>query len=297
MTGTYVRLVLAMVFWGGTFIAAKPVSLELGPYSAAFIRFLMASLVLIALLIHREGRAPGLKGRQVLTVALLGLTGIFSYNVLFFSALKTTEAGRAALVIASNPVFIALFSALLFGERIRPLRAGGILLSIVGAMIVISRGDTESILQGGLGRSDIYLLGCVFSWVAYTLIGKRVMTGLDPLAAVAYSCIAGTLMLLVPALGEGMSVTLFSVTPVALISLIYLALFGTVLAFVWFYSGVHEIGAVRAGLFINLVPVSAVTLGILLLGEKPGFSLLIGGGMILIGLVLTNRPTSTPHRI
>lgn len=281
-----------MLFWGGTFIAAKPVSQELDPYTAAFSRFLMASLVLSALVINQEGRIPGLKGRQIMAVVLLGLTGIFSYNVLFFSALQTAEAGRAALIIASNPVFIALFSALLFRERIRPLRAGGILLSIMGAMIVISHGDMEMILQGGLGQSDIYLLGCVFSWVAYTLIGKRVMMGLDPLAAVAYSCIAGTLLLLFPALGEGMAGGLFAVSPVALISLVYLALFGTVLAFVWFYRGVHEIGAVRAGLFINLVPVSAVTLGVLILGEEPGISLLIGGGMILIGLLLTNRPTS-----
>ena len=297
MTGTYVRLVLAMLFWGGTFIAAKPVAQELGPYSAAFVRFLMASLILVALVLQREGRAPALNGRQVMAIALLGLTGIFSYNVLFFSALKTAEAGRAALIIASNPVFIALFSSIFFSERLGLLRAGGILLSIAGAMMVISRGDVEMILQGGLGPSDLYLLGCVFSWVTYTLIGKRVMTGLDPLAAVAYSCIAGTLMLLFPALGEGMSDTLFSISPVALTSLVYLALFGTALAFVWFYQGVHKIGAMRAGLFINLVPVSAVTLGVLMLGEKPGFSLLIGGGMILMGLFLTNRSPTAPCRL
>jgi drug/metabolite transporter (DMT)-like permease len=297
LTGTYVRLVLAMVFWGGTFIAAKPVSQELGPYTAAFFRFLMASLVLAALVIHREGRIPALRRPQIMAVVLLGLTGILFYNVLFFSALKTAEAGRAALIIASNPVFIALFSALLFGERIGPVRAAGILLSITGAMIVISGGDMQMILQGELGQSDVYLLGCVFSWVAYTLIGKRVMTGLDPLTAVAYSCIAGTLMLFFPALDEGMANELFSVTPAVLAALSYLAFFGTVLAFVWFYRGVHQIGAMRAGLFINLVPVSAVTLGILILGEKPGFSLLIGGGMILMGLVLTNRPTPGPYRL
>ena len=82
-----------MLFWGGTFIAAKPVAQELGPYTAAFIRFLMASLILAVLVIQREGRAPVLNGRQIMAIVLLGLTGIFSYNVLFFSALKTAEAG------------------------------------------------------------------------------------------------------------------------------------------------------------------------------------------------------------
>ena len=145
-----------MLFWGGTFVAAKPVAQELGPYTAAFARFLMASLILVVLVMQREGRAP--------------------------------------------------------------------------------------------------------------------------------------------ALSEGMSDTLFSVSPLALISLVYLALFGTALAFVWFYRGVHEIGAMRAGLFINLVPVIAVTLGVLILGEKPGFSLLIGGRIILMGLALTNRSPTAPYR-
>ena len=287
--GTYLRLSLAALFWGGTFVAGRLVSLEVGPYTAAFIRFLLATLCLLPFMIKEEGRLPGLTFRQGVAVILLGLTGVFAYNVLFFSGLKTVEAGRAALIIATNPVLIALFSFLLFGERFHLAKVVGVLCSVTGAVVVISRGDPSALLQGNLGMGELYLLGCVFSWVIYTLLGKRVMTGLKPLTAVTYSCLVGVLALFPPAIQEGLFPTLGTVSPVSVIGLLYLAVFGTALGFVWFYRGVYEIGPTRAGQFITLVPVSAVLLGILILGEEPSPSLLGGGALSIAGLILTNR--------
>jgi len=245
--------------------------------------------MLSAILLYREGRLPRLDRTQAAGMALLGLTGVLGYNLFFFNGLKTVEAGRAALIIASNPVFIAIFSYLLFGERFSITRVLGILVSVSGAMLVISRGDPQQLLQGRIGAGELYLVGCVFCWVAYTLIGKRVLVGMTPLTAVTYSCIAGTLMLLVPALLHGLPRAVADLNPVSAGSLLYLSLLGTVLGFVWFYRGVDEIGPTRAGMFINLVPVSGVTLGILLLGEQPDGSLLLGGALVIGGLLLANR--------
>jgi drug/metabolite transporter (DMT)-like permease len=193
------------------------------------------------------------------------------------------------VIIAANPVFIALFSFLLFGERFSPHRMLGILLSVSGAIIVVARGDIAAVLRGQVGVGEIALFGCVFSWVSYTLIGRRVLQGLSPLVAVTYSCIAGALALLPPALYTGLPDALGTLSPLVLGNLFYLSLFGTVLGFVWFYQGVKELGPARAGLFINLVPVSGVALGILLLDEQLSLSLLGGGGLVLTGLFLTNR--------
>jgi drug/metabolite transporter (DMT)-like permease len=287
--GTYIRLTLAALFWGGTFVAGKLVVREMGPYPAAFIRFFLASLFLLPLLLRCEGRLPPLDRRQLGAVVLLGLSGVFAYNFFFFSGLKTVEAGRAALIIASNPVFIAIFSFLLFGERFSALRLAGILLSVTGGMVVISRGNPLVLLQGELGRGELFLLGCVFSWVTYTLIGKKVMTGLKPLTAVTYSCIAGTAALSIPALQGDLIEQLAGIDMQTAFNIVYLAFFGTALGFVWFYRGVNELGPTRAGLFINLVPVSGVVLGILILGETPSLSLLGGGLLVVTGLILTNR--------
>src|SRR4030043_415411 len=112
----YGKLFLTAIFWGGTFVAARVVAQDVAPYSASFLR---PSFFLITMIILKEGRVPPLKRHQVLPAILLGMTGVFAYNVFFFFGMKTVSAGRASLIVASNPVFISLLSAFFFLERLR----------------------------------------------------------------------------------------------------------------------------------------------------------------------------------
>lgn len=284
---TYVYLVLAAVFWGGTFVAGRELAPRVDPYHAALLRFCIASVVLLAWLVWRQRGLPAVSARELVGLLLAGATGVAAYNLLFFSGLHSVEAGRAALIIAANPVFIALASHWLFGERLGAIRVGGVALSVVGAMIVISRGDVGQVVSHGIQAGELMLLGCVASWVAYTLIGKRLLGRMSPLVAVTYSSLLGTLLLAAVVLGRDGALSLPDSTT-AWLNLGYLALFGTVLAFVWFYRGVQEIGAARASQFINLVPISGVALSAWLLDETITASLMIGGGLVLFGLWLTN---------
>ncbi len=287
---TYFYLGMAAVLWGGTFVAGRQLAPLLDPQASAFVRFLLASALLLGWLYAQHGRLPRPDLRQLLALCALGLTGVAAYNLMFFAGLRSVEAGRASLIIAANPVLIALGSRWLFRERLGLARAAGIVLSVIGSMVVIGRGDLAGLLKSGVGIGEAYLLGCVLSWAAYTLIGKGVLHGMSPLTAVSYSSVLGTLIL-----GGGVWVY-GGIDPAALgrpmvwAYLGYLAVFGTVLAFVWFYRGVHELGASRAAQFINLVPVSGVLLGAWLLDEPLTGSLLLGGALVLLGLWLTNRP-------
>ncbi|MGA8179645.1 MAG: DMT family transporter, partial [Desulfobacterales bacterium] len=107
----YVKLTLTAVLWGGTFIAGRVVARDVGPFSAAFFRFFIASIFLVLFTCKIEGRLPALRKRQIIPVFLLGMTGVFLYNVFFFKGLKIIHAGRAAVIIAGNPIIITLFSA------------------------------------------------------------------------------------------------------------------------------------------------------------------------------------------
>lgn len=284
----YLKLFLTAVFWGGTFIAGRTVVQELGPYSAAFLRFLLASLLLGFLTIRREKRLPGIDRRQIVPIILLGLTGVFLYNVFFFSGLRLIHAGRAALIIANNPIFITLLSAIFLKERLSPLRTMGVLLSVSGAIVVISRGSPASLFQGGFGWGEAAILGCVGSWGTYTLIGRHVINRLSPLTAVTAASLVGTILLLPPALGEGLLRQVSGLTGVGILCLLYLAICGTVIGFVWYYEGVLQIGPTRAGLFINFVPVSAVIMAYLILGEPITPSLISGTLLVCTGVYLTN---------
>ena len=285
----YLKLLLTAIFWGGTFVAGRSLAQNVGPFSAAFFRFAIASLFLVFLTWRAEGKFTVLKKRQILPVLLLGLTGVFCYNLFFFKGLKLIEASRAAIIIANNPVFIALFSALVFKEKLNWLKIAGILLSVSGAIIVIAKGDMREILQGQLGLGEFYIFLCVLSWVIFSLLGKAVMVDLSPISSVTYSSIAGTVLLFPPALREGLTDCIYySLSDWW--NIFYLSFFGTVLGFVWFYEGINQIGPTRAGLFINFVPISAILLAFLILGESLTLSLLIGTLLVFTGVYLTNRP-------
>jgi drug/metabolite transporter (DMT)-like permease len=285
----YIKLLLMAVFWGGTFIAGKVAAQRVGPFSAAFLRFVIASAFLCLVALRMEGRLPRLRRRQLLPVFLLGMTGVFAYNVFFFKGLKLIEAGRAAIIIANNPICIALFSALLFRERLSPLRLAGILISIGGAVVVITRGDWHMIGIGAVGPGELFILGCVASWVAFSLIGKVLLAELSPLASVLYAALSGALCLAVPAWQEGLLADWTAYTLADWASLFYLGFFGTVLGFVWYYQGIQRIGPTKAGVFINFVPISAILFSFVILHEPLTFSLLFGAVMVLTGVYLTNR--------
>ena len=286
---TYLKLLLMALFWGGTFIAGRLLAAESPPFSAAFLRFTIASLALFILTRRSYGRMPRIPRDQWLPLGLLGLSGIFAYNAFFFTGLARIEAGRAAVIVANNPIFIALFAALIFREPLGWKKVVGILLSIAGAVCVITRGAPLTVFSGGIGNGELLIFGCVVSWTTYSLIGRATLRGLTPLVAVTWSALIGTLMLFPFALYEGVFSHLGDYSLRAWSCLVYLGLCGTVIAFVWYYQGIQKIGATRAGQFINFVPVSGVGLSSLLLGEPLTPALLYGLLLVSGGVWLANK--------
>jgi len=285
---TYVKLFLMAVFWGGTFIAGRVIARDVPPFSAAFSRFVMASALLLLLTWRVEGRLPAIKRGHIIPIILLGMTGVFGYNIFFFKGLQTISAGRASVIVASNPIIITILSALFFKEKLTLIKAAGILISVTGAVAVISRGDPSQVFTGSLGWGELFIFGCVLSWVAYSLIGKVVMAELTPLIAVTYSAVVGTLALLLPAYLEGVTRNFVHYSALSWLGLFYLALFGTVLAFQWYYQGIRELGPTKASIFINFVPISGVVLAFLTLGEPLTPSLLLGAILVSTGVYVTN---------
>ncbi|HCY85328.1 MAG TPA: EamA family transporter [Desulfobacteraceae bacterium] len=286
---TYIKLLLTAFFWGGTFIAGKGIADTVDPYSAAFLRFAIASFFLVCLTLKTQKKLPGLNRQQAVLVFFSGLTGIFAYNLFFFTGLGIINANRASLIIATNPIFISLAAALLFKDKLTPGKGIGLVLSVTGALLIISEGDLRSILTSGIGRGELAIFGCVFSWVSYSILGKPLMTHLSPLTCVCYSSLAGTAMLLVPALGSGMLGKLSGYGVPEWGSLFYLGFFGTVLGFYWDYQGIRTIGPTRSGVFINFVPVSALILSYFILGETVTPDILMGALLVVTGVYLTNH--------
>jgi len=287
---TYLKLVLVSLFWAGGFIAGKILmSGHVGPYTAAASRFLLASLCLVFILYRVEKKFPRISGRQWLLLLALGLSGVFLYNIFFFNGLRFIQASRASLMVATTPAVTAFLSAIFFKEKITPLRWIGILVSIIGAMFVISHGQLTTLITGGIGVGDVLIFGCVIAWATYTLVGKIALRELSPLVVATYSACVGFVMLFIPAIPEGVFQAFTQMSWQMWVAITFMAVFSTALGFTWFYEGIQAIGPSKAVVFGNLVPVFAVLLAVLMLGEKIDNSTIIGGILVLCGVSLTNR--------
>lgn len=277
-----------MLFWGGTFIAGRSLAGFVQPASAAFFRFAIASLALLLLARLIDGKII-IPPRKIWGhLFILGFTGIFSYNMFFFTGLQYIEAGRASLIIALNPLAITLFGALFFQEKLTVRQFIGILISLSGALLVITNGHPRQIFSGTFGIGELSIIGCVASWAAYSLVGRLVLRYLSPLAAVFYSSCIGTLLLFIPALIQGGVFSCPSYRWVDWLSLLFLGLFGTAVGFSLFYAAIKKIGPTRSGVFINLVPFFSIILSWLFLGESIKIQVLSGGVLVLAGVTMTN---------
>lgn len=285
----YLKLLLVALFWGGTWIAGRIAVGEAPPLAVASWRFLFAALVLGALLLKHEGR-PRWTGKDWLNLGALGLTGVFLYNLCFLNALKAVEAGRGALVVAFIPALIALADWLLFRVPMTGRRALGVVLAMSGCLLVVTQGDPARLLTGSsLGRGEWMLLGTSLSWTAYTLASRRCSDTLSPLALTFGGCLCGWAMLTAAALVDGSLFELSHLSWQGASSIAFLGLFGTAIAFTWYSEGINLIGSTRSAAFINLVPVFAVLLGALLLGERLATGVLGGGALVIAGVLLTSK--------
>lgn len=286
------KLVMVAALWGGTFIAGRILAQSLPLMTAAFGRFFVASILLVFVAVKMEGKLPRLNREQMLLTAVLGFTGIFLYNICFFGALARVPAGRTSLFVSLTPIVTAILAGIIYSERLGLRRWMGIVVALLGAIVVITRGD----LLGGiadisqsLGLGELMMLGAVLSWATYTLISRKALETLSPIAATTYGTLWGFVFLSIGAIGEFREIDWMLLDWRVWTSVFYLGAFGTVLAFIWYYQGIQMVGPSRTAIFTNLVPAFGVLFSAVLLGEPILISMVVGGLIAALGVSLVNK--------
>lgn len=284
----YVKLIFTMAIWGGTFVIGRIIAQSMSPFAAGFGRFATASIFLWFLTNYRKDKLPRLDRRQALLVVCLGLSGVLAYNLFFFLGLRDISASRAGLIIALNPICITIASRIFFQEKLTYLKIIGVAISLSGAILIITEGNINSLTISGIGRGELSILGCVASWVIYSLVGKLVMQELSALATTTYAVWIGTILLLPFAIWEQNN-HFPRMDLLTGLGLAYLGILATVVAFNWYYEGIKEIGAAKTAIFINLVPMFAIIFGTIFLKESLSTIAFFGGGLVILGVSLVNR--------
>ncbi|MDU1347686.1 MAG: DMT family transporter, partial [Eikenella corrodens] len=263
------------------------------PLTAATLRFILAAILLVGWLLLKEGTRPLLRLtlRQWAGLAAAAAFGVCSYAVFFMQALQYVPAGKAATVVALNPIPTLLLAAVLFKERLNGGIIIGMALAVFGALTAIARGNPLSILAGGLGTGEYLLLTTVLCWTGYALIGRVLLQGISPLLTTAATVAIGTLMLLfLTTLYEGSAFThSLQHTPARVWLLLAAMSFGaTMLAYLWYFDGIRQLGVGTASAYMALVPVFGIAIATFWLHEPPHVSLLIGGAAVVAGMSLMN---------
>lgn len=287
-----VLLSTAMLLWAGNFITARAIRGALDPLSLNFWRWTLALLVLLLITLPRLDR------RQVLAASAhwrllfaLGATGVATFNALVYLALLYTPALNALLVTATAPAVIALLAWATLGESLSQMRAAGIAVSLLGAVVLIARGDLAGILGLATNRGDAIMALAVAAWGAYSVLLRRCPADIDPLVLLTGTVAAGVVLMLPIWIWLGAPVPPLRLSIVA--ALAYIALFASVLAFLAWNRGVSLIGPARAGAYLNLLPVFGAALAVALLGEQVEPYHLIGAALVFAGLFLPTWVTGS----
>lgn len=286
---THLRLLGMAAFWGASWPWGRVIAQSVPPLAAASTRFVLASLVLV-LWLYRSGRLEAmlaLSARQWGGMACAAAAGVLGYSTFFMLSLQVMPAGKAAIVVTLNPAATLLLAAVFFGEHLNWRIALGMAMAATGALIAITGGSPLQLLAGGTGVGELYLLGCVACWVAYTLIGRAVLTGVDALVTTTVTALIGAAMLLAMSFAvEGGAAwsSLFEAEPKVWGGLAALSFGATALAYAWYFDGVKYLGAGAASGYITLVPVFGVVFSSLWLGESMNLSLAVGGLIAVAGM-------------
>jgi drug/metabolite transporter (DMT)-like permease len=286
--GVHLRLLGMALLWGGSWPAGRVIATHMHPLAASALRFSLVIVVLLAWLYQRNKGWPKVTFAQWRAIALCGFVGVFGYAVFFLYAMQTVGAARAALVVTTNPVFTTLLAAWIFKEKFNWKIAVGMVLAVLGASIVLTHGQPWKLLAGDISRGDVLLLGCIACWVAYTLMGKALMKGIDSLTMTTGTALVGCALFWPTTLIVEGNAVWQGVPPAAQFSLLFLAIGSTVLAYAWYNDGIAKLGAGVASSYISVVPVFGVIASTLLLKEPIDASLLIGGAMAVAGIVWMN---------
>lgn len=284
----YGKLTLMALLWGGTLIGGRIASPEMGAATAALWRYAIAIAALLIYAYATDGLALPTP-RQWIGLLLMGATGVFAFNLCFMYGLALIPASRASLIMALNPAFTLLGAAVFFHEPLTRHKVVGIAIALAGVAVVLGHGNPLDVVGGSVGVGEIVMFGCPLAWAVSTLVAKRLLSDMAPIGSTTWSAILGAAMLGVVVAFSGQVVPP-SASWRAWAAVVFVAIFGTAVCLMLFYDGVRCIGAARTSVFINLVPVFAVALGVILLDEPLELSILVGGALVITGIFLLNRP-------
>jgi drug/metabolite transporter (DMT)-like permease len=286
---------VAVVLWGLSFVATKAALREIPPLTLITTRFAMGAVLLLAIVLARRDAAARVPPRREWGwILLLGLVGVTVHQMLQSYALTMTTAVRTGWLIGLTPIWSAILAVMVLKERLGPVAVAGLALGFAGAVLIVTRGDL-----GGASwalpstRGDLLILASTLNWAVCTVISREPVRRMGGLTTIAWSILAGWLLLLPFVLAAHGAEPLARLSPRGWGAVLFLGLGCSGLAYALWYGALEHIEASRISALLYLEPLVTFAAAVALLGEPVGVATVAGWALVLLGVVLVER---TPRR-
>ena len=293
----HLKLVVVAAIWGLGWPAGRVVASNVEPISGAWLRYILVVLMFLAYL-KATNRWITPSPSQWKVIFAIGFFSTFCYQALFMYGMKHTAAGDASLMITFNPLFTAMLAVFFLDERMSWRLVGGLMLAVAGVTVLFAASPNIDIPTADRWLGNLFIAASALAWACSSILMKKTMTEtpsdanapMTPLLLTVWSSVVG-LLILTPWAGiEMVQHGWPNPSASAWVGIVFLAVFSTVVAYVWFADGIHTIGAGKAAFYVYLVPPFGILGGWALLGEQLGPSLAVAFGLIVGGVVVAQRP-------
>ena len=288
----YSLMASAALFWAGNIVIGRAASVVVPPVGLSFWRWTVALAIFLPFVLPLIRRQWPVMRREWRLLAGLGLLGVFVFHTFLYIAVSTTTALNAALIYAATPALVPLLAWPVLGERIGRRQTGGIVLSTLGIVIIVTRADPTVVGELRFTTGDLWMVAAVVAWSLYSVLVKRRPADLHPNAMLAGMMAFGLLMTLPFYLWETATVRAMPFDANAVWTVGYVAVFASIIAYICYNRGIELVGPSRAALTAHMLPVFAAILSVAFLGETLHLYHLGGAAAVVIGIVLSGSSGS-----
>jgi len=289
----YLLLSITALCWAGNFIVGRAIYQEVPPVALATIRWVGAFLVILPFAYkHLVRDWPTITKHWRIMITLGGI-GVGTFNTLVYTGVNYTTAINGVIMNSASPVFMAIMAFLIFKERISLFQSSGILLSISGVFIIVSRGNFTTLGNLSLNIGDLYILAAFVIWAFYTVM-LRLRPKIHNISFLAMTFLLAAIVNAPFMLVEIWSGRIIQISSQSMAGLLYVIIFPSLVAYLFYNRGIELIGANRGGAFLHVVPLFGAAMAVFFLGEKLQVFHILGFITIIAGVVMTTRrPAAT----
>jgi len=288
----YLLLCITALCWAGNAIVGRLAAGHIPPVTLSFLRWSLAFLIILPFAWkHLVRDWPAIRSRLGLMV-MLSIAGISTFNTLQYWALEHTQALNTLLLQSAGPLIVAVWSLILLGARLTLAQAIGVLVSMAGVLVILLHGDLTTLSNIEFNKGDLIFIVALIIFGLYSVLTLK-RPAIHGLSFVAFTFGCGAACLIPLWIWELISRPVMTLDAKNLLSLFYVAVFPSTLAYLCFNRGVQLIGANRAAPFFHVVPVFGAVMAIVFLGERPQAFHFIGFALVLTGVYAASRKQAT----